>query len=86
MKWATSQGIPIVLKSGGHSQWSSIGKDGVVIDLTKIHNIEIDGENKTVQITGSVLSKQVSTALAAVGLFTRERFYAFSKPKSKSTS
>ena len=58
-------------KSGGHSPWSSIGQEGVVVDLTKIQKITINKSNETVTITGSVLSKQVSVALAAEGLFTR---------------
>jgi FAD/FMN-containing dehydrogenase len=60
-----------VTKSGGHSPWSSIGQEGVVVDLAKIQEITINKSNEMVTITGSVLSKQVSVALAAEGLFTR---------------
>ena len=64
-------------KCGGHSPWSSIGQEGVVVDL-KIQEITINKSNETVTITGSVLSKQVSVALAAAGLFTRVCIYVLS--------
>lgn len=57
-------------RSGGHSEWSTIGKEGVIIDLTQFSGVEVDAEAKTAVLRGSILSKQVAVALAEAGLFT----------------
>jgi FAD/FMN-containing dehydrogenase len=70
VQWAVGAGIPFVVRSGGHSQWSTIGDDGIVIDLTRMAAVQVDKEAQTATVVGSVLSKQLSVALAEQGLFT----------------
>lgn len=62
--------MPFVAKSGGHSQWSTIGEHGIVIDLGKYSSVSVDADAKTATLEGSVLSKDVAVALAAEGFFT----------------
>ena len=62
--------VPFVPKSGGHSEWSTIGKNGIVIDLSRYSGIEVDADSQTATLTGSVLSKEVAVRLAEAGMFT----------------
>lgn len=70
VKWAVDASIPFVTKSGGHSQYSTIGSNGIIIDLTRYSGVKVDKAAKTATLTGSVLNKQVGVALANEGLFT----------------
>jgi FAD/FMN-containing dehydrogenase len=72
VQWAVGASVPFVIKSGGHSEWSTIDNRGVIIDLSKFSGIAVDSETQTAILKGSVLSKQVADALADVGLFTGE--------------
>ena len=64
--------IPFVTRSGGHSEWSTIGKEGVIIDLGWFKGVEVDRANQTAILKGSILSKEVAVALVDAGLFTGE--------------
>ncbi|KAI0972264.1 hypothetical protein F4678DRAFT_471811 [Xylaria arbuscula] len=70
VRWAHQNSVPFVVKSGGHSQWSTIGEHGIVIDLSKYSDISVDADAKTATLKGSVLAKDVAVALAAKGFFT----------------
>ncbi|MCJ1405309.1 hypothetical protein MMC11_008536 [Xylographa trunciseda] len=59
-----------VRTAGGHSEWSPIGSDGVVVDLSRYSSIQVDAEAQTATLRGSVLSKEVAVRLAEAGLFT----------------
>lgn len=72
MKWAVENSIPFVTKSGGHSEWSTIGSNGIIIDLSQYSGVEVDKTSKTATLIGSVLSKQVGVRLAEAGLCTGE--------------
>ena len=63
--------MPFVAKSGGHSQWSTIGAEGIIIDLTNFSNVAVDKANSTVRVTGGVLNKQLIEALYKEGLVVR---------------
>ncbi|KAI2464397.1 hypothetical protein F4781DRAFT_425595 [Annulohypoxylon bovei var. microspora] len=69
-KTAVKPSIPLVTKSGGHSEWSTIGDDGIIIDLSKYSGIKIDAAAKRTVLKGSILSKEVAIALANAGIFT----------------
>lgn len=64
--------MPFVIKSGGHSEWSTIDGSGVIIDLSKYAGVEVDSQTQTATLRGSILSKEVAVALADVGLFAGE--------------
>jgi FAD/FMN-containing dehydrogenase len=62
--------VPFVTKSGGHSLWSTIGEEGIIIDLSKYSGIKVDASGQRATLRGSILSKDVAVALAEAGLFT----------------
>ncbi|KAK8092005.1 hypothetical protein PG997_002366 [Apiospora hydei] len=70
VQWAVQSSVPFVTKSGGHSEWSSIGEEGIVINVKKFSGIEVDSATQTARLKGSMLSKEVAVALAATGSFT----------------
>jgi FAD binding domain len=70
VQWALKSSTPFVARSGGHSEWSTIGKNGVIIDLGRYKSVEIDEVNQTAILKGSILSKEVAVALADAGMFT----------------
>ncbi|KAI1207303.1 uncharacterized protein F4807DRAFT_183671 [Annulohypoxylon truncatum] len=70
VQWAVKSSVPFVTKSGGHSEWSTIGDNGIIIDLSKYSGIEIDAPAKRAVLKGSILSKEVAVVLACAGFFT----------------
>lgn len=70
MQWAFKYSVPFVTKSGGHSEWSTIGSEGIIIDLSLYKGVEVDKSSNTATIKGSILSKDVAVALAEAGFFT----------------
>ncbi|KAF2787641.1 FAD-binding domain-containing protein [Melanomma pulvis-pyrius CBS 109.77] len=69
VQWAVETSVPFVIKSGGHSEWSTIDGSGVIIDLSKYAGVEVDARAQTAILRGSILSKEVAVALADAGLF-----------------
>ena len=55
VQWAVKYSTPFVTKSGGCSEWSTIGDAGVAIDLTHYSEIEIDAKAQTGTIRGGAL-------------------------------
>ncbi|TGO13322.1 hypothetical protein BPAE_0750g00030 [Botrytis paeoniae] len=70
VRWASRYFIPFVTKSGGHSAWSTIGSNGIIIDLSFYKGIEVYRESGTAIIKGSILSKEVAVTLPEAGFFT----------------
>ena len=70
VQWAVKASIPFVTKSGGCSEWSTIGGNGLVIDLTHYSAIEVDAKGRTATIRGGVTQKEAAVRLAEEGLFT----------------
>ncbi|KAI2615209.1 FAD-binding domain-containing protein [Hypoxylon sp. NC1633] len=66
-------GVPFVPVSGGHSQWSSIGQVGIIIDLSRYKGVTVDAANHLATVRGGTLMKELQTTLhphkqfAAVG-------------------
>jgi hypothetical protein len=44
--------VRFMLKAGGHSPWSTIGKDGIVKELGTLKVISVDREAMSVTIQG----------------------------------
>lgn len=72
VKWAVASKVPFVVKSGGMSLYSTIGEDGIIIDLTKFAAISHDKTRHEAVLTGGVTSKVVATKLAEDGHCTSE--------------
>lgn len=70
MQWALKSNIPFVPKSGGHSPWSTIGSEGIIIDLSLYSDVRVDAGARTATVIGGVLAKEVSVRLAEAGFFT----------------
>ncbi|KAF7952624.1 hypothetical protein EAE96_005856 [Botrytis aclada] len=77
VKWASKHSIPFVTKSGGHSAWSTIGGNGIIIDLSLYKGIEVYTESGTAIIKGSILSKEAVVTLADAGLFTDRHYLIY---------
>lgn len=60
---ALSASIPFVPASGGHSTWSSIGSEGIVIDLSRFKGVTVDSEARRVTVYGGTLMKEFQLAL-----------------------
>lgn len=69
VRWAVENSVPFVTKSGGHSNWSTIGENGIVIDLSNYSEISIDTKGPVAKLKGSILSKAVASYLAQAGYF-----------------
>lgn len=63
--WATSRSIPFAVKGGGHSIFCTIGKGGIIIDLTKLNKINVHEE--TVDVQGGVLIGDLISAVSEKG-------------------
>lgn len=61
--------MPFVIKSGGHSIWSTIGKHGFVIDLSNYSGIAVEAKGPVAKLRGSILSEDVAVHLADAGYF-----------------
>ena len=61
--------VPFVLASGGHSTWSTIGKEDFVVDLSINSGVELD-ENHVAKIKGGTLTKELQVTLNKKGRFT----------------
>lgn len=72
VKEAVKASIPFVPKSGGHSQWSTIGQDGIIIDLSHYKDIYYnkEKEDNLVTVKGGTLMKELQTALHGRRQFT----------------
>ncbi|RDW83797.1 FAD-binding oxidoreductase [Aspergillus mulundensis] len=70
VQWTLASSVPFVPKSGGHSRWSTIGQEGIIIDLSLYADIHVNPGNSTATLIGGVLNKEVAVRLAESGLFT----------------
>ncbi|RYP23001.1 hypothetical protein DL767_008926 [Monosporascus sp. MG133] len=70
---ALNASVPFVPASGGHSPWSTIGHEGIVIDLSGCKGVSVDAARNLATVRGGTLMKELQTALhphkqfAAVG-------------------
>lgn len=72
MSIAVKYGVPFVPKSGGHSAWSTIGSDGIIVDLSNYNKVIVDKSLKTVRVQAGVLNKELIGALYEEGLCVRK--------------
>lgn len=60
--------MKFVPKAGGHSIWSSIGADGIVIDLSNLTAVSVDKEASTVTLSAGSQIKDTIAPLSEAGL------------------
>ncbi|KAE8342578.1 hypothetical protein BDV24DRAFT_162468 [Aspergillus arachidicola] len=70
VQWVLQLSIPYEPTCGGHSAWSTIGEEGIIIDLSHYADVHVEADSKTATLAGGILSKQVGVRLAEAGLFT----------------
>jgi FAD/FMN-containing dehydrogenase len=68
VRFARANGLPIAVRSGGHSVAGHSTTDGVVIDLARLRAIEIDPIARTVRAQTGNRAGDLTTAAAAHGL------------------
>ncbi|MFG3507808.1 FAD-binding oxidoreductase [Streptomyces sp. NPDC047821] len=55
LRWARNTGLPVAVRSGGHSfPGQSLCEDGLVIDLSAMNGIRVDPESRTVRAQAGV--------------------------------
>lgn len=71
VRYANENNIPFTTKSGGMSLYSTIGSNGMIIDLTSFpSNVAINKSAQTATLSGAVTAKTMSTELAKEGFCT----------------
>ncbi|MEF2979306.1 FAD-binding oxidoreductase [Subtercola sp. YIM 133946] len=68
VSWARTAGLPLRVRSGGHclEGWSTLD-DGLVIDVSDLHSVSIDAENRTATVGAGVSQAAAVAALGAAG-------------------
>lgn len=71
LKWSRENNITIRIRGGRNSTegWCSI-TNGIVIDISKMKNIDIDSKNLTVRVGAGVLQGELLNALSDTGFYT----------------
>ncbi|PIG89092.1 hypothetical protein AARAC_011267 [Aspergillus arachidicola] len=70
VQWVLQLSIPFEPTCGGHSAWSTIGEEGIIIDMSHYADVHVEADSKTATLASGILSKQVGVRLAEAGLFT----------------
>lgn len=83
VKELVSASIPFVPAAGGHSCFSSIGKNGVIIDLSRFTGVEVHEARGLATIKGGTLMKEFQAALHPHNQFAGARPLAISQHISK---
>lgn len=65
VRYAVAQQLPVVIRGGGHSSWGTV-PGGVVIDLSALASVDVDGT--TVRVGGGATWGAVAAELAPRGL------------------
>lgn len=67
VKYAVEHAIPFVPKAGGYSLWSTIGRQGWVVDLALYNAVEVEVEKTIVRVQAGANTKQLNTKVGEVG-------------------
>jgi FAD/FMN-containing dehydrogenase len=65
VRWAASEGLPVVVRGGGHSVWGAV-PGGLTVDVGALDDIEVDGT--LVRVGGGATWGRVAAELAGHGL------------------
>jgi FAD/FMN-containing dehydrogenase len=75
VNFARTNGLPLAVRGGGHSGPGLGGvDDGLVIDLSRMKEIRVDLDNRTVRVEGGCLWGEVDAATHPYGLATPSGF------------
>ncbi len=71
IRFAKAHNLPLTARGGGHStSGASSSTGGMVIDLTRMRNVSVDADARTVTYGGGCVFADVDSALAVHGLAT----------------
>ncbi len=70
IRLASSEGLPLAMRAGGHGPGFGSVEDGLVIDLRPIDHVRVDPERRGVAIGGGSLASAVDRATHEFGLAT----------------
>jgi hypothetical protein len=71
IEWARTDGLPLAVRSGGHSQAGHGTCDGgIVLDLGALRAIEVDADRRTARVAAGARVSDVQDATQARGLLT----------------
>ena len=69
VKFARKNGLPVAIRSGGHSfPGHSVADDALVIDLSLMKGVRVDPEARTARVQGGVLLGELDRETQAFGL------------------
>jgi FAD/FMN-containing dehydrogenase len=70
VRWAAGRGLPVSVRSGGHS-WvgNGIRDGGLLIDLSRLQDTEVDPAARLVTVRPAVRGPEINARLARHGLF-----------------
>jgi FAD/FMN-containing dehydrogenase len=67
--WARENGVPLVVRSGGHNYAGFSTSDGLVIDVKGMRSVSLDPATSTVMVAGGANNADVGEALAPHGVY-----------------
>ncbi|KPM36002.1 hypothetical protein AK830_g10582 [Neonectria ditissima] len=70
VQFAVAAKIPLTVCCGGHSSSGTSSSDGMVVDLGKMRNVEVNSAEMTVTFDGGCLWEDVDTSLERLGFAT----------------
>ena len=69
VKFADRNGMKVGIRSGGHSWVSSAVRDGgVVLDMSRFRDLEVDAENRTAVVGPAIYARELAAVLGRQGL------------------
>jgi hypothetical protein len=69
VRYAREHGLKVKAVGGGHSYTNSAIRDGMLIDFTDFHEIDVDPEARTATVTPNVRGNDLNDVLVEHGLF-----------------
>ena len=71
VRLAAERGLPLAIRGGGHNvAGTAVADDGIVVDLSPMREVRLDGSRRTVHVEGGATWADVDRVTAPLGLAT----------------
>lgn len=71
VRFAADHGLPLAVRGGGHNvAGTAVVNDGLVVDLSAMREVRVDGSGRTVHVQGGATWADVDRVTAPLGLAT----------------